>query len=339
MLKHLALALGIAATSLGSAYAQEKRVPVTLTTGWIFEGPSAGIILADSKGYFKEGNVDVQIVRGFGSTDVITKVAAGTYQAGTGYLPALVRAIAENPDLDAIAVMVSYDASPDGIVGPLASGISKPADLVGRKISSQPNSTTRLVASTFFKAVGVDGSTIKWVEVSPDLIGVVVKDGQAEAAAQFVSGAVANFQKLGIPEDKLFKFKFSDFVPNLYGNGLILRKSWAKANPEAAKTVVRAYARGLRDAYASPKSAIDALMAREPLLTRAVEEPNLTYANANFYFTPNVLAKGLAYHSESDITSFIKNLVEPFGLKRVPAASEVYTNAYLPAASELTVPK
>ena len=326
----------IFAFTLGSAaFAQE--IPVILNTGWVLNGGSSPLILADDRGYFAEGGLDVDIQRGFGSTDVVTKVAAGTYHAGTGSLPALVRAVSENPDLDAIAVMIAYDASPDAVVGPLSSGITEPADLVGRTISAQPNSTTRAIFGLFAEEVGIAPDSIDWLEVGFELLGVTVMNGESDGIGQFAASALSNFARLGIPEEELYQFSFSDYVDNLYGIGLILNKSWAEANPEVAKAVVRGYALGLIDSYHDPEAAIDALMAREPLLTRDVELGDLTYSLDNYLFTENVLKNGVGYHSNEDAQAFINLLAEAFNLQRVPDASEVFTKAYLPSAEDLAV--
>jgi NitT/TauT family transport system substrate-binding protein len=303
--------------------AHAQQVPVTLSTGWVLSGDGSPLILAEKRGYFTEAGV--------------TKVAAGTYQAGTGYLPALVQATAKDPSFDAVAVFIAFDASPDGITGPKKTGIAKPADLKGRKISTQPNSTTKLIFELFAKATSLDPASIQWVEVAPNLIGVTVQQGQADGAAQFTASASANFARLGFGPNDLYQFKFSDYVDNLYGNALILKKSWAAANPAAAKGVVRAYIKGLIDARKDPKAAIDALMAKEPLLTRAAEEGSLDYSNANYFFTKNVLAKGLGYQTKDDVAKFVNLLAKPFELSRIPAAAEVYTDAYLPAADERMV--
>lgn len=314
--------------------AQQQPVPVTLTTGWILAGNSAPLVLADQNGYFTEGGVKVNIVRGYGSADVITKVGAGAYQAGTGYFPILVQAIAKDPNFDAIAVMISYDASPDSVTGPKKTGITTPKDLAGRKISAQPNAPTTLMFETFAKAVGIAPSSISLVEVAPELLSVIVHQGQADGVAQFSSSAIVAFGKLGYKPEDLYQFKFADYVDNLYGNALIVQKSWAKKNPEAAKGLVRAYVRGLIEARKSPAAAIDALLKREPLLNRQIEEADLDLANKDYYFTKNVLAKGVGYQTQSEVDSFIKLLIGPLKLPRVPAASEVYTTEYMPDPKE-----
>src|SRR5882757_3769438 len=184
--KQLLLGLiSLAALSVAAPGLAHAAEPVTLSTGWVLAGDSAPLVLADARGYFTEGGVKIDIVRGFGSADVVTKIAAGTYQAGTGYLPALVQAIAKDPSFDAIAVLISFDASADAVTGPKATGIAKPTDLAGRKISTQPNSTYKLIFQSFAKAVGISPTSVNWVEVAPDLLGVTVKQGQSDGAAQF----------------------------------------------------------------------------------------------------------------------------------------------------------
>ena len=148
--------------------------------------------------------------------------------------------------------------------------------------------------------------------------------------AQYSSSAIVAFGKLGYKPDELYQFKYADYIENLYGNALILQKSWAKRHPEATKGLVRAYVRGLIEARRSPVAAIDALLKREPLLNRQIEEADLELANKDYYFTKNVIAKGVGYQTAAEVDSFIKLLVAPLKLPRVPAASEVYTAEYIP---------
>ena len=70
-------------------------------------------------------------------------------------------------------------------------------------------------------------------------------------------------------------------------------------------------------------------MKREPLLSRENEEKDLALAFSDYYFTKRVLKKGVAYHTSADVDAFIKQLKVPLNLPRLPAASEVYTDAYL----------
>jgi NitT/TauT family transport system substrate-binding protein len=328
----------LAFATAGPANSQAPLVPVTLTTGFVFTGGSAApLMMADDRGYFEQGGVKISIVRGFGSADVITKVASGTYQAGTGYLPELVRAKAANPDLDAIAVVISYDASPDAVTALKKSGITGPGDVASRRIVAQPNSTAMITFPLFAKAVGIDPASVKWIEISPELWYATVHRGDADLVAGFGGGALANFARLGYKPDEIIQYYYSDYQPNLYGNALIVMKSWAEKNPDAVKGLVRAYIRGLIEARKEPSEAIKSLLTREPLLKGPAEQAELEFTLGKFYFTRDVMQKGVAYHTEENVKQFIDSLVGPFGLKRTPAVSEIYSAAYLPPIAERMV--
>jgi hypothetical protein len=75
-------------------------------------------------------------------------------------------------------------------------------------------------------------------------------------------------------------------------------------------------------------------MKREPLLTRENEVADLDLANKDYYFTDRVLQKGLGYQTTADVDAFVQLLREPLQLPRIPKASDVYTDAYLPAVKE-----
>jgi NitT/TauT family transport system substrate-binding protein len=330
--------IGLGLLACGPSVAQQL-VPAKLTTGFIFTGGStAPLLYAEKHGYFSQGGVQIDIVRGFGSADVIAKVASGTYEAGTGYFPELLRAKAENPDLDAIAVAISYDAGPDGLVGQKASGMTKPQDIAGKRAAAQPGNTSMLTFPIFAKAMGIDPSAVKWVSVGFPLIAVTVQQGNADLAAGFVSTSIASFEKLGFTDSQLVPFSYSDYIGHLYGNALIMRKSWMQRNPNAAKGLVRAYIRGLIETRDHQQEAMDILMQREPLLNRPAETKDLTYSLAKYYFTDQVLKSGFGYQTKADVDTFIKQLVEPLGLKRTPTADEIYTDALLPPPGERAVP-
>jgi NitT/TauT family transport system substrate-binding protein len=332
----LGLALCQVASSMSLA---QQLVPAKLTTGFVFTGGStAPLLYAEKQSYFSQGGVLIDIVRGFGSADVVAKVAAGTYEVGTGYLPELLRAKAENPDLDAIAVAISYDAGPDGLVGLAKSGMAKPQDVAGKRVAAQAGNTSQLTFPIFAKATGIDPSSVTWVTVGFPLIAVTVQQGNADLAAGFVSTSIASFEKLGFTDDQLVPFSYSDYIEHLYGNALIMRKSWMQKHPEAAKGLVAAYIKGLIETRSHQEDAMNLLMEREPLLNKAAETKDLAYSLRRYYFTDRVLKNGFGYQTKADIDIFIKQLAGPLDVKRIPSADEIYTNALLPPPDERKVP-
>ena len=55
---------------------------MTLTLDWVFQGPNAGFMLAQDKGFYRETGIDVAITPGKGSVQHRTIVASKATQFG-----------------------------------------------------------------------------------------------------------------------------------------------------------------------------------------------------------------------------------------------------------------
>ena len=95
--------------------------------------------------------------------------------------------------------------------------------------------------------------------------------GDVDMVAAFGAGAVANLTRIGATDKDIVQFQYGHHVSNLYGNGLIVMKSWAEKHPDAVRGLVNAYVRGLIEANADKPAAIQTLVTREPLLKANVE--------------------------------------------------------------------
>ena len=126
----------VALATLGTAQAQNK--PVKFQLDWRFEGPSALFLQSASKGYYKDAGLDVTIDAGNGSGATVNRVASGTYDMGFADMAALMEFHANNPDAanKPVAVMMVYNNSPAAVLALKKSGITKPADLNGKKLGA-----------------------------------------------------------------------------------------------------------------------------------------------------------------------------------------------------------
>ena len=73
-LKRVAL-LGASALLWLPGVGQAEETTIRFQLDWRFEGPSAPFLLAESRGYFAEEGLDVQIDSGSGSAGAINRVA------------------------------------------------------------------------------------------------------------------------------------------------------------------------------------------------------------------------------------------------------------------------
>ena len=98
-----AFMLAIIAASASAASAQQKRDEVTFALNWLPVGEAAGWYVALDKGYFKENNIDVNIVRGFGSGDTAKRVAAKRAQFGVADIGTVILCVSTKASRSALS--------------------------------------------------------------------------------------------------------------------------------------------------------------------------------------------------------------------------------------------
>ena len=98
------------ATATTAADTSQKRT-IKVNPSWLLQGDNAPLTMAIDKGYFPAEGLDVKIERGYGSSDTITKVAAGQFEIGFGDIYSMMEFNAKNPNdpVVAVAVLTSSD--------------------------------------------------------------------------------------------------------------------------------------------------------------------------------------------------------------------------------------
>src|SRR5688572_5423121 len=224
------LTLGAATLALGLASAAPDlaaQTPVKFTLDWRYEGPAAPFTVALEKGYFKAEGLDVTIDTGNGSRESIPRVAAGTYDIGTGDVNSLVRFRDENPGIDLKAVMMIYDAPPFAIVGRKSKGVTDVKSLAGKKLGA-PAADGAYAQWPIFKTVNsLDESTMKFENVGFPVREPMLASGEVDAVFGFSFSVYLNLKSRGVPADDISVILMRDHGVELYGNVLIVSPKFA----------------------------------------------------------------------------------------------------------------
>ena len=81
------------------AHAQPPEQPgVKFTLEWAFQGPQSIFTYAAESGAFKNEGLTVQVDRGSGSADAVSRVATGTYEFGWAEMSAVIKFNADHPE-------------------------------------------------------------------------------------------------------------------------------------------------------------------------------------------------------------------------------------------------
>jgi NitT/TauT family transport system substrate-binding protein len=245
-------ALAFLALSLACASEANAADKVTFVTDFGYLGRHAYYFVALDKGYYKDANLDVDIVRGQGSADAVKQVAAGTAQIGFADAASLILARA-NDDVPVKMVAVIYDRAPHAIFALKSSGITKPKDLEGRTVADAAASSIPRMFPAYAKAAGIDPSKVKWIVVPSDAIPATLALGRADAVGYYtISEALL---KKATGNKDLTILRYSDAGLDFYSNGIIANEKVLASDPGLVKRFVSATLHGLRDSIANPEEA------------------------------------------------------------------------------------
>ncbi len=109
---------------------------VTLNLNWFYVGDHSPYFVAADKGWYKEEGLEVNIVPGKGSGDVVKKVDVGSVEFGIVDTGVLIVARAQGAKVKIVSML--FDKSPYCMWMWKDSGINSPKDLVGKKIGAPP---------------------------------------------------------------------------------------------------------------------------------------------------------------------------------------------------------
>jgi NitT/TauT family transport system substrate-binding protein len=330
-----AVASLITAALAGSlAVSADAQTPtVKLMVDFSIQGQQSPFVLAAEGGYFPRAGVNVQVDRGYGSADAITKVAGGAYDMAFADIGALIQFNGRQAGAKVMSVFQVYDEAPMLVLALKKSNIAKPADLVGKRIASPPGASSRVMFPLFARANGFDPATVNWIDVTPQLRETLLVQGQTDAITTLVTD-LAGLERLGVTERDLNIMRFSDYGVALYGHCVLTTPEFAAKNPDTVRGVVKGVAEAWKAAIADPGVSIAAMKKREPLVDEKVERARLERVIKNAVVTDHVKREGLSAVDPERLKHTIDMVAKTFNIP-APEPSEVYRPDYLPPRAEL----
>jgi NitT/TauT family transport system substrate-binding protein len=331
----LAWALGALTSAIiaSSAHAQDARVRFILD--WAYQGQQAVFTLPADDGTYKRLGLNVTVDRGYGSGDSVAKVASGAYDIGLADLYSMVRFNGENPDHALIAIMFIHDKSALAVETKVSSGIKVPKDLEGKTMAAPLGDASRQLFPLLADVNGIDQSTIKWSNVSPELREPMLVRGDVQAITGHITTVMPNVEAIGVPAAEIRIMPYVNYGVGLYGHVLVVRPDYAAQNPDLIRNFIRATVDGVSVMHKNPQAAVDSVKKRDPLLDGKVELSRVKMSLDYMFITPNVLQNGLSNVDMGRLDKSLQQVAKAFGLKTAPTAAQVYVDKYLPPRNEL----
>lgn len=332
---HALLALGLLGLAGTTLAAEPTKIKFSLD--WRFEGPSAPFLLAKAKGYFAAEGLDVTIDSGPGSAAPITRVATGAYDMGFADFNALVEYDANNPGSKIQAVYMVYNFTPAAVVTLKKSGITKPADLVGKTLAAPVFDAGRKAFPAFAKSNKFDPASVKWQSVDPAIRETMLARGEVDGITGFSFTSVLNLEARGVKESDLNVMLYNNHGVELYGNTIIASPKLIAEKPEVVKGFVRAFNKALKETIANPEAAAAYIKGADGLANIDLETRRLKMLLAQVVLTPEARANGLGGVVEDRLQRSIAETAGAYNLKSVPNGKELFNPAFLPPKEERLV--
>jgi NitT/TauT family transport system substrate-binding protein len=299
---------------------------VTFVTDFGFNGRHAPYYSALERGFFKQMNLDVQIVRGGGSLDAIRQVAAGNATVAFADLAALV-AMRANENVPVKELSIIYTRPPQALYCLPESGIKTGKDLEGRKLSDSAASAVPRIFPAYAKALGVDVRKVTWVFADSASLPALLVSRQVDCVAQFIVGEALLRKAAGGRE--LVRLAYAD-APGLdyYGNGIVAADETIKSRAELLRRILWAVNQGLAYAFENPDEAARILNQYHPQIALDVAKAE-TLAVRDLAVTPETRSRGLGWVDPARVQRTIDIMTTALELKRKVTVDEVYAPGFL----------
>jgi NitT/TauT family transport system substrate-binding protein len=331
----LVMTIAVVAFCATGSTGADAQTKLRFILDWKYQAQMGMYFLAADRGYFKDEGLEVLFDQGEGAGAAAPKIASGAYDLGFGSLDSVISLQATRPTEAPVAVFQTYNRSPFVIAVPSQSPIKVARDLEGRTIGGPIFDGALKLFPTFAKIAQIDASKVTVTNMAPNLRAQMLMRGQIEGAFAFYTGIVMDTKLLGANPEKDLRFiRYEDYGMDLYSNAIIVSKALIAEDPNAVKGFIRALNRGLKDANADRKAAVDAVLKREPLLNAAIERERLDLMFNFDMSAPEMKEIGIGDVMDSRLERNISIIGQANNLPRSPAPGEVFNRSFLPPLSE-----
>src|SRR6266851_1742531 len=304
-LRDAGIAAGLAAVPIARPGRAQTKRQVTVRLDWIYQGPNAGFMVAQDKGFYAEAGLNVEVGPGKGSGST-AQLVAGLYR--------------RNPT--AIVVLADSD-------------IKTPKDLEGKTVAIAAGSTQFQQWPAFVKGCGLDGSKIRVANIDPAGSPPALITGQVPAIAGYALGQVPSVEIRGNTKARIFWY--ADCGVTAVSNCIVVHNDLIKEEPELVRAFISASLKG----FLYGRQNLDEMIAIARKYSPAIE-PAIARREAEMswqsWISPNTAGKPFGWMAEKDWEETVEVLKQYGGVTTPLAAQQLYTNEFVPTGVEFIPP-
>lgn len=297
---------------------------VTVQLSWFHSVEYAGFYTAIEKGFYADENIDVTLLAGDPTVNALSEVNSGNAQFGIATGDSLIIARANQQNFVAVASI--FRNNPLVVMTLENGGISKPEDLIGKKvgvIAPDLSSTWDIQFLALLQRIGVDSSTMQFSAIEDYHGANEIKAGTVNA----MSGMFATNEPVmaKMDGDTLHLIYYKDYGIDVYANTLFVTESFRQENPDLVARFVRATLRGLQYAIENPEEVAAFALQYDDTLDLSFQE-KVMRAQIPFIDTGDAPIGSM----DGEVWQTTQEILLQFGLIAQPIdLNTIYTNEFI----------
>jgi NitT/TauT family transport system substrate-binding protein len=315
-----ALTLAVAPDDIARGQTSEK---LTVRFTWKLKGEYAPLYVALQKGYYNAEGLDVQLSEGNGAQNVLKALASGNENFGYGPAVAAARAVSQGLPVKVVALYQT--SAPMAVIAFPDTPLKGPKDIEGKRLAISVGETFGDMIRPFTRINNIDLGKIQLIQMDASARTSQFLTRKVDIMSVYLSNELPQIEKrAGV---KFNVIKVTDFGLNVLGASMYVSNAFAEQKPDTVKKLLRATAKGYRDAMADPKSAAKIMAG----YMAVPEQPDVLeqQVEATMATTNAPAGKPIGWQSEADWRANLDLLKETGDIDDIKPLSSYFTNAYL----------
>lgn len=224
---------------------------VVLQLKWLPQSQFMGYYVAQSKGYYEDEGIDIEILPG--GSDIIPEqnVYNGVANIGVTWVSSLMNYQAQGYELQEVAQM--FQKSGLLLVSKKDSNITKPEDLKGKKVGNWFGGNEYEVLALLEKYKLDKDSDLELVQ--QDYTMDQVTEGTIDVASAMTYNEYGLLLEAGLKEEELNIIDMNDEDVAMLEDCLFVNSEWAEKNEDLVVRFIKASIKGWQDACKDPEGA------------------------------------------------------------------------------------
>ncbi|NPV77987.1 MAG: ABC transporter substrate-binding protein [Anaerolineae bacterium] len=301
---------------------------VTLRLSWRWKTEFAALVLADDKGFFEEQNIDVELLEGKGSGDVVPLIAQKEDDFGYLNLTTVTIGISKGMPIKVVAGLMGKH--PSGLAYFEDKPVKEPKDLEGKTIALAPGEAFAVIYPAFATKWGIDTSKVKTVNLDPSVKNQAFLEGDIDVLPLYINNELPILRTK--TDKKIDVLMPADWGFNTIANGIITHQDTIDKNPDLVRRFVAAVVKGYQYSLEHPEEAVEAVKARSQELAGQPQEVLLEQVKLtlDLIHSEATVGKPIGWMAEEDWNRTLDLLYETGGIEKRPENSTVFTNDFIP---------